>query len=334
MAETKILYGGQAVIEGVMMRGRRYVGCAVRRASGEITLHAEPLPKSVYVGFWTRIPFLRALTVLWDTLILGTRMLMFSANLQVADELKKEAQEHPAGPGQERETARRMEMAVQPVGAAPGDPERPLPPAAVYGTLAVSLALGVGLFFVLPLLIVRPLESRISPFFSNLIEGLIRFGLFLGYLVLISRLAEIRRIFQYHGAEHKTIAAYEAGSELTPDLIQHYGKEHPRCGTGFLLTVVVVSIFVFALLGPLPFWVRLASRVVLIPVVAAISYELIRFSSQHRNIFIFDWLVSRPSLWLQSLTTREPEPAMIQVAVAALRRVQQEEQNVQVPPSK
>jgi uncharacterized protein YqhQ len=187
--------------------------------------------------------------------------------------------------------------------------------------------LGVGLFFVLPLILVRPFEPIVSPVVTNLAEGVIRFGLFLGYLLLISRLGEIRRIFQYHGAEHKTIAAYEAGSELTPDLIQHYSKEHPRCGTGFLLTVVVVSIFVFALLGPLPFWVRLASRVLLIPLVAAISYELIRFSSQHRNLFIFDWLVSRPSLWLQSLTTREPEPAMIDVAVAAFRRVQQQEES-------
>lgn len=253
---------------------------------------------------------------------------MFSANLQVADELKKEEAERAekgiaAGGG-----SRKVEMSVPSATPPSGGSERPLPPAAVYGTLAFSLALGVGLFFVLPLLILRPFESRISPFVSNLIEGVIRFGLFLGYLVLISRMGEIRRIFQYHGAEHKTIAAYEAGSELTPDLIQHYSKEHPRCGTGFLLTVVVVSIFVFALLGPLPFWVRLASRVVLIPFVAAISYELIRFSSQHRNIFIFDWLISRPSLWLQSLTTREPEPEMIQVAVAALRRVQQEEQSI------
>ncbi len=202
-----------------------------------------------------------------------------------------------------------------------------MPPAAVYSTLAVSLALGVGLFFVLPLLLVRPIEGMVGSVMSNLIEGVIRFALFLGYLVLITRLGEIQRIFQYHGAEHKTIAAYEAGSELKPELIQHYNKEHPRCGTGFLLTVVVVSIFVFALIPTDNFWIRLASRVVLIPVVAALSYELIRFSAAHRNIFILDWLVSRPSLWLQSLTTREPEPAMIEVAVAALRCVQSEEQN-------
>ncbi len=301
-----------------MMRGRHFVGCAVRREDGAITLHSEPLPPAVYSGWWSKIPFLRAMTVLWDTIVLGTRMLMFSANLQIADEIKKEGGQGDKGTGSPGDKEKGAPAAT--------GPENPLPPAAIYGTLAVSLGLGIGIFFVLPLLLVRPFESAINPIVSNLLEGVIRFALFLGYLLIISRLAEIRRIFQYHGAEHKTIAAYEAGSELTPDLIQHYSKEHPRCGTGFLLTVVVVSIFVFALLPTSDFWIRLASRVLLIPVVAAISYELIRFSAAHRNIFFLDWIVSRPSLWLQSLTTREPEPQMIEVAVAALRRVQGEEQ--------
>ncbi len=332
MADQKVLYGGQAVIEGVMMRGKRFVSCAVRRENGEITLHSEPIPREVYAGAWSKIPFLRAGALLWDTIVLGTRMLMFSANLQVADELKKEEREKNAQgnaapeptPAGGQATAATLAPATTLAGVA--DPERPLPPAAIYGTLAFSLILGIGLFFVLPFALVSPFEKNLSPFVSNLLEGVIRLALFLGYLILITRLGEVRRIFQYHGAEHKTIAAYEAGSELTPDQIQHYSKEHPRCGTGFLLTVVVMSIFVFALLGPLPFWIRLISRVVLIPVVAALSYELIRFSSQHRNIFIFDWLISRPSLWLQSLTTREPEPTMIEVAVAAFRCVQEREQ--------
>ncbi len=377
MAESRILYGGQAVIEGVMMRGRHFVSCAVRRESGDITLHSEPIPPGVYAGPWSRIPFLRAVTVLSDTLVLGTRMLMFSANLQVADELKKEERERErrgdAGTGRrgDRETRRRGDRETRGQGdagtgrrgdagtgrrgdtgtrghgdtetgghgdtgtggrgadgkgeKAAANPEQPLPPAAIYGTLAVSLILGIGLFFVFPLLVVSPFEKSVTPFVSSLIEGVIRLALFLGYLILISRLESIRRIFQYHGAEHKTIAAYEAGSELTPDKIQPFSKEHPRCGTGFLLTVVVVSIFVFALLGPLPFLLRLASRVLLIPVVAALSYELIRFSAQHRSNPILDWLVTRPSLALQSLTTREPEPAMIDVAVAAFRSVQDQE---------
>jgi uncharacterized protein YqhQ len=326
LAESKILYGGQAVIEGVMMRGRRFVSCAVRRESGEITLHSEPIPRGVYASAWSRIPFLRAVTMLSDTLVLGTRMLMFSANLQIADELKKEEREKRRGAsGREGDSGGGRREVEEPGEKIASDPERPLPPAAIYGTLAVSLALGVGLFFVLPLLVVSPFDRGISPFVSSLIEGLIRLALFLGYLILISRIGSVRRIFEYHGAEHKTIAAHEAGSELTPDKIQPFSKEHPRCGTGFLLTVVVVSILVFALLGPLPFLLRLASRVLLIPVVAALSYELIRYSSQHRSNPLLDWLVTRPSLALQSLTTREPEPAMIDVAVAAFKCVQEQE---------
>lgn len=305
------------------MRGRRFVSCAVRRESGDITLHSEPIPRGVYAGAWSRIPFLRAVTVLSDTLVLGTRMLMYSANLQIADELKKEESEK--GAGKPRDGNPRREKEAVSGSKAASDPERPLPPAAIYGTLAISLVFGIGLFFVLPLLVVSPFDKSISPFVSSLIEGLIRLGLFLAYLVLISRLENVRRIFQYHGAEHKTIAAHEAGSDLNPAKVQPFSKEHPRCGTGFLLTVVVVSIFVFALLGPLPLLVRLGSRVILIPFVAALSYELIRFSSQHGNNPILYWLVTRPSLALQSLTTREPEPAMIDVAIAAFRCVQDQE---------
>jgi len=147
----------------------------------------------------------------------------------------------------------------------------------------------------------------------------------LGYIGVISLMPDIRRVFQYHGAEHKTIAADEAGAELKPEIIQTYSKEHPRCGTGFLLTVVVVSIFVFALLGQPPMLLRIASRILLIPVVAALSYELIKFSSAHRSNPVLYWLVVKPSLWLQSLTTREPDDRMIEVAVTALQRVKAEE---------
>ncbi len=322
MAESKILYGGQAVIEGVMMRGRRFVACAVRRERGDIVLHSEPIPHGVYAGVWSKIPFLRAITVLSDTLVLGTRMLMFSANIQVADELQKEKVKTNAG------AAAPSPHSTDAASNATQANERPLPPAAIYGTLAISLAVGIGVFFVLPLVLVSPIERVVNPFVSNLFEGVIRLALFLGYLLLISRLENVRRIFQYHGAEHKTIAAYEGGAELTPEKIQPYSKEHPRCGTGFLLTVVLVSIFVFAFLGPLPIAVRLASRIVLIPVVAALSYELIRFASQHRSNPLLYWLVTRPSLALQSLTTREPEAAMIDVAVAAFKRVQEQESSV------
>ncbi len=305
----KILYGGQAVIEGVMVRGRRFVACAVREPKGKVIVASEALSPAIYASRWSKIPFLRAVTVLWDTLVLGTRMLMYSANIAVAEQLRDE------GTGDASET-------------------KAIPAGAAFGTLAVSLAFGIGLFFILPLFLASLADpflntslsnSNSASLVSNILEGLIRLGLFLAYIGGIGLLPEVRRIFQYHGAEHKTIAAEEAGAPLTPEAIQHFSKEHPRCGTGFLLVVVVVSIFVFALLGRPPILLRIASRIALIPVVAALSYELIKFGSAHRENPLLNWLVVRPSLAMQSLTTREPDDKMIEVAVAALERVKGEE---------
>src|SRR5581483_871046 len=355
-----------------MMRGRNFVSCAVRRANGEIVLKNGTIPKGVYAGVWSKTPFLRALPVLWDTLVLGTQMLTWAANVQASDELAKEqkakresgdtraivnALENEAtmeaivgGAGGTTEgaalmiEAERESESVQPKLSAPPDgrgdtPAAPetrttkeqegLPPAALYSTLAVSLGLGIAVFFLLPVLVASFLGNfGVTPFWNNIIEGLIRLALFLGYLLLIGRVPEIQRVFMYHGAEHKTIAAYEGGAQLVPAQIQKFSKEHPRFGTGFLLTVVVISILFFVLLGDLPLPLRLASRIILIPIVAAVSYELIRFASQHRNFFLFDWLIVRPSLALQSLTTREPTDDMIQVAVAAFQDVRQREERL------
>lgn len=304
------------------MRGRRFVACAVRDPKGQIVVTSEPLSKAIYSSVWSKVPFLRAMTILWDTLVLGTKMLMYSANIAVAEE---QAQ------------AKRTDGSV---GTNQG--ERPstaqaLPSGVAFGTLGIALVFGIGLFFVLPLVLVNLADPFLNSVFasdawaslvSNLVEGLIRLALFLGYLKLISLMPDVRRVFQYHGAEHKTIAAEEAGVPLTPDAIQVYSKEHPRCGTGFLLVVVVVSIAVFALLGRPPLAIRIASRIILVPVVAALAYELVKFSSAHRTNPILDWLVVKPSLALQSLTTREPDASMIQVAVAALERVQAEEKKL------
>jgi uncharacterized protein YqhQ len=303
-----------------MMRGRRFMACAVRRDGGEIIVKSEPLSPKIYLSDWSKVPFLRAVTILWDTLVLGTRMLMFSANVAVADELEKEE----AGKQGDKETGR------QESGREEEKKEEPqvLPPAAVYGTLAVALAFGIGLFFVLPLVAVNFLDRFIaSDFVSNLVEGLIRLGLLLAYIYAIGFMPDVRRVFQYHGAEHKTIAAFEAGAELVPEKIQPFDKEHPRCGTGFLLVVVVVSILVFALLGRPALISRIASRILLVPVAAALSYELIKFSAAHRQNPLLDWLVVKPSLALQSLTTREPDNAMVEVAVASLNRVVAEEKS-------
>lgn len=331
------------------MRGRRFVACAVREPSGQIVVTSEPLSPAIYASRWSKIPFLRAVTILWDTLVLGTKMLMYSASIAAAEELGKQEQTQappepsdPAGgivtdgelppggdgaikSGEMPSTAPARAMAENPAG---------IPTGVALGALVVALAFGVGLFFVLPLVLVSLFDPLLNALFadknvaslaSNILEGLIRLVIFFVYIWGISRLPDVRRVFQYHGAEHKTIAADEAGAPLTPDSIRRFSKEHPRCGTGFLLVVAVVSILVFALLGRPPLFWRVLSRILLVPVVAALSYELIKFSSSHRNNPLLDWLVVRPSLALQSLTTREPDDSMIHVAVAALQRVQSQE---------
>ncbi len=349
MTEPKILYGGQAVMEGVMMRGRNFVSCAVRRADGAIELTSQPIPKNIYTGFWSRTPFLRALPLLWDTLVLGTKMLMWSANVQALDEGAKERGEGAAIENRKSEIGnssaaignrkseignssaaienRKSEIENQKSQIQNPKSADGLSQNAIYGSLALSLGLGLTIFFALPVVVANFLGNYgVTPFWNNVLEGVIRLGLFLAYLIAIGRIPEIQRVFMYHGAEHKTIAAYEGGAPLIPSEIQKFPKEHPRCGTGFLLTVVVISILFFIALGDLPLGVRLVSRIVLIPIVAAVSYELIRFASQRRNFFVFDWFVVRPSLALQSLTTRQPLDEMIQVAVASFQDVLNQEQ--------
>jgi uncharacterized protein YqhQ len=334
LTEPKILYGGQAVMEGVMMRGRNFVSCAVRRENGTIELKRQPIPKGVYTGIWSKTPFLRALPLLWDTLVLGTQMLMWSANEQAKDQAGQEG-DKLAGSKQEEGKRNQNSPGAKPnaesthsQSASPKqNSEEGLSQNAIYGSLAVSLGLGLAIFFALPVVVANFLGNYgVTPFWNNILEGVIRLALFLGYLIAIGRVPEIQRVFMYHGAEHKTIAAYEGGAQLVPEQVQKFSKEHPRCGTGFLLTVVVVSIVFFVALGDLSLGLRLVSRIVLIPFVAAVSYELIRFASQHRNIFVFDWLIVRPSLALQSLTTRQPTDDMIEVAVASFQDVKQQEE--------
>lgn len=314
----KNIYGGQAVIEGVMMRGKKYVACAVRDPHGNIVTTTEPLSPAIYASAWSKIPFLRAMTILWDTLVLGTKMLMYSANIVVEEEAQPNANTAATAP------------AARPA----NDPPQAISTGVALGTVLVALAFGIGLFFVLPLALVHLADpyltasfasANVASFASNILEGVIRLALFLAYIYLIGWMPDVRRVFAYHGAEHKTIAADEAGALLVPETIQQYSKAHPRCGTGFLLVVVVVSIFVFALLGRPPMEWRIASRIVLVPVVAALSYELIKFASAHKTNPLLNYLVVQPSLALQALTTREPDAQMIEVAVAALQTVKAKE---------
>ena len=275
-------YGGQAVMEGVMMRGRNSMAVAVRHPSGKIVIHNEPLESPIYTSRWWRLPFLRGLVVLWDTLALGMRSLIYSANVALEEE-----EVEFRGP-------------------------------AVWGLVLVSLAFAIGIFFLAPLLLVGLIDRFItSALVSNLMEGVLRLGLFLGYIGLIGLLPDIRRFFAYHGAEHKTINAYEAGAPLDPASVAAYATAHTRCGTGFLLFVLVLSIFVFALLGRPPFIWRILSRLLLIPLIVSVIYEFIKFAARHQDNPLLRALVS-PGLALQSLTTREPDEEMLEVAIAAL----------------
>ncbi|HEX6139260.1 MAG TPA: DUF1385 domain-containing protein [Candidatus Limnocylindria bacterium] len=277
-------YGGQALIEGVMMRGRTTVAMSVRPATGEIKTYSEPLPAALQHGRWLKVPFVRGMFVLYETLVLGTRMLMRSAAI--------------AAEGEDIEISRRM----------------------MVGTMIFSLGFAVALFFVLPLFLSTFAESATdSDLLANAAEGLIRLGVFVVYLAVIGLMADVRRVFAYHGAEHKAISAHEAQRPLTPVEVDRFSTAHTRCGTTFLLIVVVISIFFFGLIPrdgvPLP--LLFLSRIVLVPLIAAVSYELVRFGASHYGNAVVR-AIYQPGLWLQSLTTRKPDHSMLEVSIASL----------------
>lgn len=304
-------YGGQAVMEGVMMRGQREMAVAVRAPDDEIRYYQEPLTSWVYRSKVMKLPFLRGIVLLWDALLLGTRALVFSANVGLQEEESAEF-----------EAAREMTKSEKKRGKK-DEPEGPteLSGAALWLTVTISLLFGIGLFFVLPLVAIHFADRYIaSSFVSNLVEGGIRLTILILYLGLIGLIPDVRRVFQYHGAEHKTIHAYERGLPLDAAHIRPMPIEHPRCGTGFLLVVVLFSIFVFALLGRPPFLLRILSRILLVPVIAGIAYEFLRLGAR---FYKYRWMriLLAPSMALQRLTTRTPDDSMLDVAAVALRRV-------------
>jgi uncharacterized protein YqhQ len=285
-------YGGQAVIEGVLMRGKSSVAMANRAPNDEIIVHQEKLT-GIYTSKLSKIPFLRGLIILWDSLGLGMRFLTLSANIQSGEEEKLE------GP-------------------------------MLYLSLAISLTIGLGLFFLAPALIAGLFMhfTTMTPWVSNVLEGLLRLIILLLYMWSIGRIPDIKRVFMYHGAEHKTINAFEDGIELTPENVMQYSVEHPRCGTSFILTLVILSILIFTLLGPMPLHWRLISRILLIPVLAGLSYEYIRLLSKHLDLPIVSLLI-KPNLLLQRLSTKEPTKDMLEVSVKALQTLMNMEQDQQ-----
>ena len=293
MEDKIITYGGQAVIEGVMMRGQKALAIAMRAPDGNIVIHKENLG-SVYRSKLTKIPFLRGIILLWDALGLGIRALTLSANTQTGEDEKIEG-------------------------------------VTLYLTLGVSLAIGIGLFFLLPAGLGGLGERYLgwNPWLANLTEGVVRLILLIGYIWAIGFMPDVKRLFGYHGAEHKTINAYEAGAELTPESVAKFSLEHPRCGTAFLLTLVLISILVFTALGPLSMFWRLASRVLLIPVLAGISVAYIRWTASHLDSPLVRLLI-KPNLALQGLTTREPDRGMLEVAIESFKTMRKAEQELVV----
>jgi uncharacterized protein YqhQ len=292
--------GGQAVLEGVMMRGIRTWSVAVRAPTaaqleradreipaGEIAVRTFPFTSALRRHRVLRLPLLRGVVALGGSLAIGLRALNISANAQIGGVEEGEA----------------------------------LSGATWIGALIVSFVFAVGLFFVVPVGLVSLVKSQLhSSTLFWLIEGVLRTAIFLGYLLLLSRLRDLRRVFEYHGAEHKTIACHEAGQELTPENAAAFSRLHPRCGTSFLLIVMIVAIFVFAPIG-LPAWYwLLATRVLGVPLIAGISFEIIKFAARHRDRTVVRALMA-PGLALQRLTTREPDHAQLAVAIAALRAV-------------
>lgn len=289
MEDRLVAYGGQAVIEGVLMRGRKACVMANRAPDGTIITNNIPLSR-IYQSKVARIPILRGLILLWDAIGLGTRALTDAANLQSGEDEKIEG-------------------------------------VTLTLTLVFTFTIAIALFFLAPAGIGWLAERFLqwNSWWSNLLEGIIRLLFLVGYIWAIGFMPDIRRVFMYHGAEHKTINAYEAGAELTPAIVAGYSTSHARCGTAFLLTLMVISLLVFTLMGPLPLGWRLLSRLLMVPVLAGIAYEYIRWTSNHMNSPIIKALI-KPNLALQSLTTRQPEEKMLEVSIAAFKAMRQAEE--------
>jgi uncharacterized protein YqhQ len=312
---AKFYYGGQAVMEGVMMRGRRSAAVAIRRPDSSIYIYEEALNPVLYQNKLFRLPFLRGMLLLWEMLVLGTRMMTLSANIASGAIDSASPSGQPVSP----ETP----LPQSPYTETPQEEAGERPPQvggiALVITLLVSLGFAVAIFFVGPLLLSSLLPGQ-SSWFSLVLEGLIRLGLLLGYLYLIGRVPDIQRVFGYHGAEHKTINAMERGDPLDVEHVRGASRVHTRCGTGFLLLVMVVSIFVFALVGSPSLLIKIVSRIVLVPVVAGLAYEIMRLGAANYRYRVVRWLLA-PGLALQGLTTREPDDSMIECAIASLKRV-------------
>ncbi|HCF50944.1 MAG TPA: DUF1385 domain-containing protein [Syntrophomonas sp.] len=287
--QKKFPYGGMAVIEGVMMRGPARTSIAVRKSDGTIQVDEQPNNDWAKRFPFLKWPFIRGTFVLIESLVVGIKMLNHSANLALDED------------------------------------EDELSFWEILITMVVAFGLAILLFMVLPTAIVHYLQDFLAgPWAQNLVEGFIRIAFFFLYVIAISRMPDIARVFMYHGAEHKTIFAYEAGEPLTVDNVKRHSSLHPRCGTSFLLIVMIISIVVFALLGEGSLWYRIWSRLAVLPIVAGLGYEFLKLSGRYYGKGWLNFLIA-PGLWMQRLTTREPDHDQMEVAIAALQRLLDDE---------
>jgi uncharacterized protein YqhQ len=283
---AKFAYGGQALLEGVLMRGQNAIGVAVRGPEGQIFAAQEPLNSLLHRSKYARAPFFRGIVLLYETLVVGTRWLMRSGSLAAAGE-----------------------------GVSMGR-------GALALTFGVTIALAIVLFVLLPLFVAQGATNAAisggNAIIQHFVEGLIRVAIFVGYLLIVSRSSEIQRVFRYHGAEHMTIHALEHDDPLTVERIRRYPTAHPRCGTEFLVVFIIVSILLFSVLAGTSLWIGILGRILLIPVVASIAYEILRWGSKRRESWWVRWLFL-PGIWLQAITTKQPDDSMIEVAIASMR---------------
>lgn len=299
MTEKRVLpsYGGQALIEGVLMRGKKYVAAAFRKPDGSIETVHEELP-GIYKSKITRLPFLRGLISLWDSLGLGLRFLGMSANMQTGE-------------------------------------DEEITPTEMVLTMILSLVIAVVLFFVGPAFLAKLLEDKLgmSGWVGNALEGLVRLAVVIVYMLMVSQMDDIKRVFQYHGAEHKTINCYEKGLPMTVENAREQSRQHPRCGTAFMVTVVIISVVLFILIGPLTKTLvsRLLSRLLLIPVIAGVSYEFIFWTAKHLDSPFVQILV-KPNLLVQNITTGEPDDSMLEIALTSFNRMLELEEGRYVEP--
>lgn len=293
--------GGSAVMEGVMMKGPKEIATAVRKPDGEIVIDKRSVSSLVTKYHVNKIPIVRGVFAFFDSMISSTRALMWSAEfVDLEEDGDKESKF-------DKWLNKKFGNKVKDI--------------VIYFSLFISLVFSIGLFFFLPGLITDFFLGEVikSNLLKTLIEGAIRISLFLGYVILVSFMNDIKRVFQYHGAEHKTIFCYEAGLELNVENARNMSRLHPRCGTSFLVFVMIISIILFSFISGSNMWLRLALRLMLLPVVAGLSYEVIRWAGKSRSKVVC--LISKPGMWLQNITTREPDDSQLEVAIESMKAV-------------